>query len=508
MHSRANFRILHQSTMDIAITINANSSLPLHQQLYKELRAYILTGKLPPGTRIPSTRAMAKSLNVSRSTVTQSYELLLSEGYLEAIIGSGTFVCKELPDDLLHSEPVGMISEAAWEGCSTRVRLSMYGEVLAKTENVPRVNEGKEEISFRYGRPAFNEFPIKLWRSLLSKHCGASLNWLDYSLEPLGYKPLRCAIANYISRARAVNCIPEQILITNGTQQALDLIMRLLMEPGDTIALEDPGYLSARLIFQTHGANLLPIAVDDNGLLVSKLESYANQDIRLVYVTPSHQFPTGAVLSLPRRLELLAWAAQTGALIIEDDYDSEYRYGDRPIPALQGLDSQESVLYIGTFSKVLFPSLRIGYLVLPKSLVPIFTRAKWLSDRHLPVLEQQVLTEFIEEGHLERHIRKMRSIYDRRRYELVKALHSNFGDKATIFGDKAGLHIMVHLQTQLLEEEIIQRAVQVGVGMMSASTQYIIPTCRNEFIFGYGELNEEQLVEGINRLNTAINTCK
>ena len=491
--------------MDIAITLGTNS-IPLHQQLYEQLRAYILTGKLPPGTRIPSTRAMAKSLNISRSTVTQSYEQLLSEGYLETIIGSGTYVCTQLPDDLLHSKPVELGFGTGKDAHSTRVRLSQYGKILAETENVPRVHEGKEEISFRYGRPAFNEFPIKLWRSLLSQYCGASLNWLDYSIEPLGYKPLRGAIANYISRARAVNCIPEQILITNGTQQALDLIMRLLIEPGNTIALEDPGYLSARLIFQTHGANLLPIPVNDNGLVVSKLESYSNQDIRLVYVTPSHQFPTGAVLSLPRRLELLAWATQTGALIIEDDYDSEYRYGDRPIPALQGLDKSGSVLYIGTFSKVLFPSLRIGYLVLPQNLVPIFTRAKWLSDRHLPILEQQVLAEFIEQGHLESHIRKMRSIYDQRRQVLVQARYSHFREKVTVFGDKAGLHIMVHLQTHLSESEIIERAASFGVGMMSASTQYLIPTYKNEFIFGHGELNEQQLVEGISRLKTALDT--
>jgi GntR family transcriptional regulator/MocR family aminotransferase len=487
--------------MDIAINLNANS-LPLHQQLYEELRACILTGKLSPGTRIPSTRAMAKSLNISRSTVTQSYEQLLSEGYLETTIGSGTYICTQLPDDLLHSKPVEVTEKIS----SPPIKLSKYGKILANTANVPRVCEVEEEISFRYGRPAFNEFPIKLWRSLLSKHCGASLEWLDYSIEPLGYKPLRCAIANYISRARAVNCTPEQILITNGTQQALDLIMRLLIEPGNTIALEDPGYLSARLIFETHGANLLAIPVDDSGLVVSKLESHSNHDIRLVYVTPSHQFPTGAVLSLPRRLELLAWAIQTGALIIEDDYDSEYRYGDRPIPALQGLDKSESVLYIGTFSKVLFPSLRIGYLVLPKNLVSIFTRAKWLSDRHLPILEQQVLTEFIEQGHLERHIRKMRSIYDQRRQVLVQALHSHFGEKATVFGDKAGLHVMVHLQTHLSENEIIERAQQVGVGMMSASTQYLKPTSKNEFIFGYGELDEQQLVEGVRRLKTVVDT--
>jgi GntR family transcriptional regulator / MocR family aminotransferase len=486
--------------MDLVITLDKHSSLSLHQQIYEELRQAILWGKLSPGKRIPSTREIAKSLGISRSTVTQSYEQLLSEGYLETIIGSGTYVCTQLPDDLLYSQPIKT------KEIMTRpeVKLSRYAETLLKTEAVPRVYEEKLDISFRYGRPNFNVFPIKLWKKLLSKYCNSSLDWLDYSIEPLGYKPLREAIVSYISRVRAVNCQPEQVLITNGTQQALDLIMRLLIEPGDIIALEEPGYLSARLIFQTHGAKLLPIDVDNCGLVVNKLTNYQNKNIRLVYVTPSHQFPTGAILSLPRRLELLNFVTQTGTLIIEDDYDSEYRYGDRPIPALQGLDNSNSVLYIGTFSKVLFPSLRIGYLVIPKSLVPIFARAKWLSDRHLPILEQQVLCDFIAEGHLERHIRKMRSHYDSRRQVLVKALKFHFGESIEILGEKAGLHIMVRLQTNMSDNEIVQRAAKVGVGIISASIQYINPKNSGEFIFGYGELEEQQLVEGIYRLAQVI----
>jgi GntR family transcriptional regulator / MocR family aminotransferase len=486
--------------MDLVITLDQHSPLPLHQQIYEELRQAILWGKLSPGKRIPSTREMAKFLGISRSTVTQSYEQLLSEGYLETVIGSGTYVCTQLPDDLLHSQPIKNTEIIT----RPEVQLSRYAKTLFKIETVPRINESKVEISFRYGRPSFNNFPIKLWQKLLSKYCNSSLNWLDYSIEPLGYKPLREAIVSYISRVRAVNCQPEQVLITNGTQQALDLIMRLLIEPGDVIALEEPGYISARLIFQTHGAKLLPISVDNSGLIVHKLTNCSDKNIRLVYVTPSHQFPTGSILSLPRRLELLSFATQTGSMIIEDDYDSEYRYGDRPIPALQGLDNSDSVLYIGTFSKVLFPSLRIGYLVIPKNLVPIFARAKWLSDRHLPILEQQVLAEFITEGHLERHIRKMRSHYDSCRQVLVKALKSNFGENIEILGEKAGLHIMVRLQTNMSDDEIIQRAAKVGVGMTSASSQYINPNYSGEFIFGYGELDEQQLVEGVHRLAEVI----
>jgi GntR family transcriptional regulator/MocR family aminotransferase len=325
------------------------------------------------------------------------------------------------------------------------------------------------------------------------------LDWLDYSTDLLGYKPLREAIAHYLSRSRAVKCESEQILIVNGTQQALYLITRVLLEPNDIIALEDPGYLSGRLIFLNQGAKLLPIAVDESGLLVKDL-AQSTEQIRLVYVTPSHQFPTGAILSLRRRLELLAWAQQTEALIIEDDYDSEYRYGDRPIPSLQGLDKSDSVLYIGTFSKVLFPSLRIGYLALPKSLVSPLARAKWLSDRHLPLLEQQVLTEFIEQGYLETHIRKMRAVYDQRRQVLVKAFNTYLGKRATILGEKAGIHLMVKLHTYLSDEEIIQRAASLGVSMMSAKPQYINSNATGEFIFGYGELTEQQLEKGICRL--------
>lgn len=486
--------------MDFAITLDSHSSVPLHQQLYEELRQAVLRGRLLPGRRIPSTRQLAKSLKISRTTVSQSYDQLLSEGYIETVVGSGTFVCTQLPDDLLLSKPI----ETAGKITRPPVKLSQYGEYLFEAENVPRIAEADGMISFRYGRPAFDLFPIQLWRRLLSRYCCSNLQWLDYSIDILGYKPLREAISRYLSRARAVNCEPDQVLIVNGTQQALDLIMRLLIEPNDVIALEDPGYLSARFIFQTWGAELLPVAVDESGLVVQDLTKHSNQQIRLVYVTPSHQFPTGAILSLSRRLQLLSWAQQTGVLIIEDDYDSEYRYGDRPIPALQGLDRSDSVLYIGTFSKVLFPSLRIGYLVLPKSLASVFARAKWLSDRHLPLLEQQVLTDFIEEGHLERHIRKMRAVYDKRRQILVKALKTHFGERATILGEKAGIHLMVRLHTPLSDEQMIQCAAQVGVGILSAAPHYLKPHPKGEFIFGYGELTEQQLEEGI-RLLAQIN---
>jgi len=487
--------------VDLAITIDSERPLPLHQQLYEELRRTILSGCLLPRQRLPSTRSLAKSLGISRTTVTQSYEQLLSEGYLQTIQGSGTFVCAQLPEDLLHPSPIQTVSKPN----HPPIRLSQYGTQLAAA-NVSLLAEPDLPISFRYGRPELNQFPLQQWRQLLSRHCGADTHWLDYSTDPLGWQPLRVAIARYLSRARAVQCEPDQILITNGTQQALYLTLRLLLDPGEVIALEDPGYLSARRIFLSQGARLLPVAVDEAGLVVKALVNHPNKPIKLVYVTPSHQFPTGAILSLPRRLELLAWAQQTGAMILEDDYDSEYRYGGRPIPALQGLDaSGSSVLYMGTFSKVLFPSLRIGYLVLPPGLVPLFGSAKWLSDRHLPLLEQRVLTEFIEEGHLERHIRKMRSHYDRRRQVLSQALRTHFGDRALILGDQAGIHLMVKFDTELSDTEIVQRAAQAGVGVTPAQPHYLQTTRQGELILGYGELSEAQIQEGVHRLAKVIN---
>jgi GntR family transcriptional regulator/MocR family aminotransferase len=287
--------------------------------------------------------------------------------------------------------------------------------------------------------------------------------------------------------------------MTNGTQQALDLILRVFFESGNILAVEDPGYLSARRVFLSHGAKLLPIPMDEAGLQVEKLTA-ETEPIRCVYVTPSHQFPTGAVLSLPRRLELLKWAQQTGALILEDDYDSEYRYGDRPISALQGLGNSDSVLYFGTFSKVLFPSLRLGYLVLPKPLVPLVTYGKWLNDRQLPVLEQRVLTDFITEGYFESHIRKMRAHYNHCRQTLVQALKTHFGDRVTILGDQAGIHVMVRFTTTLTEADIEQKAAAVGVGLMSAAPYYLQGNSQNEFILGYGELEASTIQIGIDRL--------
>ncbi|MBW4643470.1 MAG: PLP-dependent aminotransferase family protein [Goleter apudmare HA4340-LM2] len=485
--------------MDFVITIDSQADLPLHRQVYEELRRAILSGRLAPGQKLPSTRRLAKSLSISRSTVTQSYEQLLSEGYLETTVGSGTFVCRRLPDDLLDTAPV----ESTPQQAGSSISLSAYGESLTE-RSLFYLPEPEAQISFSYGRPAFDQFPLNLWRQLLSRHCHADHDVLDYASNSRGYQPLREAIAAYLARSRAVKCSAEQIIMIGGSQQGLDLITRLLIDRGEWVAVEEPGYLGGRRAFLAQGACLFPVSVDESGLLVSSLTTGITPNIKLIYVTPSHQFPTGALLSLPRRLELLTWAQKSGVMIIEDDYDSEYRYGERPIPALQGLDQSDSVIYVGTFSKVLFPSLRLGYLVLPHSLIDVFTRAKWLADRQSSLLEQYALTDFINEGHLERHTRRMRSLYDQRRQTLVQSLVSHFGDRVQILGENAGMHLMVKIHTALNDAEIVQRAAQVGVGINSAYPYYLKANPGGEFVLGYAELNEQRIQEGIDRLAKII----
>src|SRR5262249_12739673 len=308
-----------------------------------------------------------------------------------------------------------------------RKSLSEYGARLKPMPTAFRDPEGKREINFIYGVPDLNLFPIRQWSRLLSRHCRAAhKDALSYVSDNLGYRPLREAIAAYLGRSRAVRCSPDDVFIVNGAQQALDLVARVLLDKGDRVALEEPGYPGARLLFQAHGAEIHPVRVDSQGLQTNRLSGLP-AGVKLVYITPSHQFPLGMSLGLARRLELLAWAESEGVLIIEDDYDSEYRYAARPNPALQGLDRAGSVIYVGTFSKVMYPGLRIAYMAVPADLADVLSRAKWLADRQSPMLEQYALADFIESGWLERHIRRMRLLYGGRREATVAALDECFG---------------------------------------------------------------------------------
>lgn len=484
--------------MDLVISLDRTSVIPLYQQLAEKLRRAVLQKRLKPNQKLPPSRVLAKSLGISRATVTQSYEQLLSEGYFEAHCGSGTFVCSQLPDEYLQPETI----DRGRSEPSELTMLSRFGTDLLAVNQL-EVPEPQDEISFRFGSPATEQFPIELWRRLLSRHCNNSSALLNYSPDAAGYIPLRTAIADYLGRSRAVQCSAEQVIIVNGSQQALDLIARLTIDSGDWVAVEDPGYLGARHCFKGQGAKLQAVVVDSEGLDVEALSQY-RQPFKLLYVTPSHQFPTGVTLSLSRRLTLLQWAQQTGTLILEDDYDSEYRYGDRPIPALQGLDQNNSVIYVGTFSKILFPSLRIGYLVVPTAWISVVSRAKWLCDRQSPILEQYALTDCITEGHFERHIRRTRHLYDQRRQVLVNALKHYLGSRVTILGENAGIHLMAKIETALPDEIVIQNAAIMGIGLISAQGYYLAAPKTGEFIFGYAQLDKIQIEQGVQKLSQVL----
>jgi GntR family transcriptional regulator/MocR family aminotransferase len=491
--------------MEIAITLDHNAVQPLHRQLYEELRGAILSQRLKPGERVPSTRLLARSLKLSRATVTQSYEQLISEGYLQAVIGSGTTVCAELPDELLRTSPIKTTAVPPAKGQGpVAIRLSHYG--ISLSDSVPlEPLEPDLPLNFKSGRPALEEFPMQQWRRLLLRHCRADrMDLLDYSTNLHGLPELQEAIAGYLARSRAVRCTAEQVIIVNGSQQAIDLSTKLVIDRGDLVAVENPGYLGARRVFLAQGARLLPIPVDENGIITERLKAQSADKARLIYVTPSHQFPTGGVLPLARRLELLRWAETTGAVIVEDDYDSEFRYGSRPIPALQGLAENSNVIYVGTFSKVLFPALRIGYVVAPESLAHVFARARWIADRQTPVLEQLALTDFINEGHLERHLRRMRTLYDKRRQTLVRALEHHFAGRIEILGENAGMHLMARLRTPFGDQEIVRRAQNAGVGLVSARPYYMGQAPADEFVLGYAGLSERRIQEGVRRLAKAV----
>jgi GntR family transcriptional regulator / MocR family aminotransferase len=470
--------------MRAAIAIDTHSDVPLHRQIYDAWRRGILAGRFRQGDRVPSSRELAQSLRVSRSTVTQAYEQLFAEGYLETAHGSGTFVRGDLHERALPSPAVQRAS------APTSIRLSRFGARLK--EDFVYAPHLQDHISFSRWTPDLERFPIGLWRKLLARQLKSSSPQLGYTRQVQGHEALRREIAAYVARSRAVNCSPDQVIVLNGSQQALELCARVLCDPGDVAAFEDPGYLGTRRIFEAAGIRLHPAHVDEQGIVIKSIAKRA----RLIYVTPSHQFPTGVSMSLTRRLELLAWARTHQAVIVEDDYDSEYRYSGPPLPALQGLAHDVPVVYCGTFSKVMFPALRVGYAILPDALVAPFRRAKWLCDRNTPIIEQMALTEFIAEGHLERHIRRMRRLYGQRRAMLIDSLQTYLGDSITVLGEAAGMHLALRTSDSSLE----QRAKRNKVQIVSSRDYYLGAPRTDEFLLGFSSLSERSIREGIRRL--------
>jgi GntR family transcriptional regulator/MocR family aminotransferase len=437
------------------IALDASQPEPLHRQLYDALRAGIVSGRLASGARLPSSRALAEEVGVSRVTVAVAFDQLRAEGYVEARTGSGTFVRTGLPDDALHlrrrrtptkgKDPLVDRSVPPTPRLPARVR---------RASEMP--TQPKKPIPFLAGVPALDLFPSVLWSKLSARRWRGAVGaegerLLNYG-NPLGYFPLSRAIADYVALSRGVRCEPAQVIVTAGAQQALDLIARVLLQPGESAWLEEPGYFGARAAFEEAGATIVPVPVDDQGLDAAAGEAL-DPGARVAYVSPSHQFPLGVTMSMSRRLALLDWAARAGAWVIEDDYDGEFRYVGRPLASMQGLDADRSaggtstsangrVLYVGTFSKTLCPALRLGYLIVPPLLIDTFAGAKGVAVGHTASVEQAVLAEFIDEGHFTRHVRRMRQVYAARQAAMIAAASAHLARWVEVRPSPAGMHLV------------------------------------------------------------------
>ena len=465
---------------------------PLFRQVYRELRQAILCGTLRAGERLPSTRDLAEQLGISRTVVVLAYDHLVAEGFAGGRRGSGTYVSDRL------AENVGPRTRRL-----ARPRLSRFGKVVEAampTVDMPRQRSVTPQYNFVYGRSDLETFPLAMWgRLLLRQARTGSARQFDYG-SALGNAELRTAISAHLRRARAVVCEPSGVIVMNGSQQALDLVIRVLVDPGDPVVIEDPHYDGIREALRAAGARLRPVPVDREGLDPNQLPD----DARMVFVTPSHQFPTGTILSLNRRLALLKWARRCNAVIVEDDYDGEFHYDGRPLESLQGLDREGRTVYIGTFSRTMFASLRIGYLIAPASLIPAFTAAKWLSDLHSAWLEQQTLAEFIKNGMYERHLRRLRRRNTARRAALLEAVEKHLRDRVEMTGEGAGAHVVLWPRKQVSEEAVIAAAAKQGVGIYGIAHCFSRRPSRAGFLLGYARIKEREIGEGIRLLGRVL----
>ena len=465
---------------------------PLNVQVYRLTREAILSGVFEPGLRLPSSRDLAKELGVSRNTILYAYEQLFAEGYLETRAGSGTFVADTVPDQITPPQSKPSESVSTGHGLSDRGR----NLVASPSESYSKWG------AFRTGAPDVAEFPKKVWMRLQNKVWSRSDPELLTYAPRGGHMPLREEIAHYLQISRSVNCDADQVIITSGTQQSIDLVMKLMGRSGDTVWLEDPAYWGSRSMLSSFDLDVVPVPIDEQGM---QIQAQSDRPPRFIFVTPSHQYPLGTVMSLIRRRELLQYAARNQAWIVEDDYDSEFRYGTRPLASLQGLDEHGSVLYMGTFSKTMFPGLRIGFLVVPKALAQQF--AVGLSElyRGGQVFNQAILTEFMRGGHFGSHIRRMRMLYSERLNVLHMAIGKHFGDYASIIDGEAGLHLTLGLPNHCNDRAISEQAKIEGIMCRPLSAYYANPDQgRRGLLLGYSCVPTEQIEPAFDQLARII----
>ncbi|MGA9306803.1 MAG: PLP-dependent aminotransferase family protein [Candidatus Sulfotelmatobacter sp.] len=478
------------------IVIDRRAPKALHRQVYDAYRTAILDRGLRPGQRVPSTRVLALELGISRIPILNAYAQLVAEGYLESRVGAGTVVSRSLPDQGLFSESHGAQSTRVQAGSR---QVSKRCSTFSPVESVPWQRGWG---AFGVSQVAFGHFPFQVWNALVMRHCrSAHAKSLDYG-DARGSKELREAIAAYLRTARGVRCEAQQIMVVSGSQQGLDISARVFLDPGSRVWMEEPGYRFARNVFAINGCQIVPVPVDSEGLNVAAGIKRC-RTARAALVTPSHQYPLGVTMSASRRMQLLEWAQRSESWIIEDDYDSEYRYNSKPIASLQGLDSNGRVIYIGTFSKVLFPSLRLGYLVIPADLLDRFLAVRLAMDIGPPNFFQSVLAEFISEGHFSRHIRRMRLLYEERRSVLIDCLHKDLGFAADITGGEAGMHLAVALKG-IRDCEIAERAARRNLWLVPLSTSYLGGASRQGFVLGFGSTEVEGIPIAVRKLRTLL----
>ena len=479
--------------------LDTSATVALHRQVYSRIRTLILSGQVAAGSRLPSTRALAASLNVSRNTVLAAFEQLRGEGYLEGRHGSGTYVAPAVPDELLRPR----VAASCVSGQSrAQRRLSDRGTLIASTPRtpLPALSPGPgERHTFTIGLPDLDSFPQAQWARHLAQCWRRSASGLMRYNHPAGYRPLREAIAARLATTRGVRCDADQVVIVAGSQQALEFAGRVLLDPGDPVWMEEPGYIGARAALVAAGARIVPVPVDEDGLNV-EAGLACEPAARLAFVTPSHQFPLGTTLSLARRLALIEWASRTAAWVLEDDYDSEFRYVGRPLTALQGIDREGRVIYVGTFSKTLFPALRLGYMVVPDDLVDALVGAHMSADIHAHVFEQAALAEFIQAGHLDRHVRRMRILYAERQAVLVDSVRQRLAGFLDIEPSGSGMHLVGWLRGGLDDRVVSREAARRGIDVWPLSLHYIQPGSRSALLLGYAGMTPADIRAGVANL--------
>ena len=484
-----------QSWADLyAFEVTRADETPLFRQLYQQLRSAILSRSLRPGTKLPSTRELSSQLGVSRSAAVAAYEQLLAEGYTSGRRGSGTYVSSDLPEPIDGNPQRRKKSVAAIKSNATQTHsIGDFVDVTVQSDERP----------FNLGRTLVDARTVEVWRKLSARAFRSlSRSHLGYS-DPRGTAELRKTICEYLQAARAVRCDPEQIVVTTGTQHALDILIRLLPGADKEVWVEDPGYPLTRQALMAAGARVRPVPVDGQGIDVGAgIKSAPNA--RAVFVTPSHQFPMGVVLSMARRLELLAWAREKSAWIVEDDYASEFRYGGRPLASLQGLDEGERVIYVGTLNKALFPGLRLGYAVVPRALLRAFVAVRYLMDRQPSTLGQAVVAAFMEEGHFAAHIRRMRLLYRDQRDVLVAALKDRLGADVTVNAPDQGMHLVAYMRRGLSDVVIEHAGRQHGVIVRAMSHLHVSAAPRSALLLGFSGYPRETIVPAVERLAQVI----